>query len=67
MARFSLEVAQMVLVRLQPCGQVKARFIAPDGKTVINVFPYYEILGTPGPPERTRDKKLEPLLAADAP
>jgi hypothetical protein len=53
-------------IQLQPCGQAKARFVAPDGKPVAKIFPYFEILGTLGPSEGSRDKKQQVMLAADA-
>ncbi|MFI5453829.1 MAG: sigma-70 family RNA polymerase sigma factor [Isosphaerales bacterium] len=53
-------------IRLQPCGQAKARFVGPGGKPVANIFPHFEILGTPGPQEETRDPKDQAMLAADA-
>jgi hypothetical protein len=38
------------VIRLQPCGQARVRFVDPDGKPVakLNVFPYLELLMTPG-------------------
>jgi hypothetical protein len=60
------QVGEDVLVRLQPCGQAKARFVGPDGKPVAKMFPEFEILGTPGPHERDRHKQSQSMLAADA-
>jgi hypothetical protein len=39
-----------LVIRLQPCGQARVRFLGPDGKPVarLNVFPYIELLMTPG-------------------
>jgi hypothetical protein len=54
-------------VRLQPCGQARARFVGPDGKPVAKlvVWPYSQILMTPGPsPIGFVDRGTE--LAADA-
>jgi RNA polymerase sigma factor (sigma-70 family) len=53
-------------VRLQPCGQARARFVGPDGKPVAKMLPQFEILGTPGPHERDRRKEAQSMLAADA-
>ena len=55
-----------VTVRLEPCGQAKARLVGPDGKPVVNVFPHFELLGTPGPHEDSRTPEAEAQLAADA-
>jgi RNA polymerase sigma factor (sigma-70 family) len=40
-----------VTVRLQPCGQAKARFVGPDGKPVVklDLGVYIKLLMTPGP------------------
>jgi hypothetical protein len=54
------------MVRLQPCGQAKARFVGPDGKPVVNVSSQLEILGTPGPHEWDRRKESQSMFAADA-
>jgi hypothetical protein len=53
-------------IQLQPCGQAKARLIGPDGKPVVNAFPQFELVGTPGPHAETRDPKKRAMLAADA-
>jgi hypothetical protein len=53
-------------IQLQPCGQAKARFVDPDGKPIVKISAYLEILGTPGPPEWTGDKEQQAMLAADA-
>ena len=60
------QAGEEVLVRLQPCGQAKARFVGPDGKPVAKMFPRFEILGTPGPHEWDRRKESQSMLAADA-
>jgi hypothetical protein len=43
--------AEELTVRLQPCGQAKARFHGPDGAPIANLnsFPYVRLLMTPGP------------------
>ena len=33
------QAGEDLLVRLQPCGQAKARFVGPDGKPVAKMFP----------------------------
>lgn len=60
------EAGENLLVRLQPCGRAKARFIGPDGKPVAKMFPKFEILGTPGPHEWDRRGETQSMLAADA-
>ncbi len=60
------QATEDMTIRLQPCGQAKARFVGPDGKPIAKQRPLFEILGTPGPPERTKDKKQQAMLAADA-
>jgi hypothetical protein len=44
------QAGEDLTVRLQPCGQARARFVGPDGKPVarLNVFPYFHLLMTPG-------------------
>jgi RNA polymerase sigma factor (sigma-70 family) len=55
-----------VTIRLQPCGQAKARFIGPDGKPVAKHQPHFEIVATPGPSPISLDKGEQAELAADA-
>ena len=40
-------------VRLQPCGQARARFVGPDGKPIakLDTAAYIELLMTPGSPQ----------------
>ncbi len=60
------QASDEVMIRLEPCGQAKARFVGPDGKPVVNIFPLFEILGTPGPHEESQDENELNMLAADA-
>jgi hypothetical protein len=60
------QAGEDVLVRLQPCGQAKARVVGPGGKPVAKMFPQFEILGTPGPHEWDLRKETQSMLAADA-
>jgi hypothetical protein len=55
-----------VTVRLQPCGQARARFVGPDGKPVAKIFPLFEILGTTGPHHWDQRPESQAQLAADA-
>jgi RNA polymerase sigma factor (sigma-70 family) len=60
------QAGENVLVRLQPCGQAKARVVGPDGKPMAKIFPWIEILGTAGPHEWDRRKQSQAMLTADA-
>ena len=60
------QAGEDVVVRLQPCGQARARIVGPDSKPLAKVFPLFEILGTPGPHERDRRKEAQSMLSADA-
>ena len=60
------QATEDMTIRLQPCGQAKARFVGPDGKPVAKHRPLFEILGTPGPSEMTKDKTQQATLAADS-
>ena len=53
-------------VQLLPCGQAKARFVAPDGKPIPKISSQLEILGSSGPSSRTRTAEAQAQLAADA-
>jgi hypothetical protein len=60
------QAGEGLIVRLQRCGQAKARFLGPDGKPIAKQRPLFEIVATPGPRlmiSGTRDKSE---LAADA-
>ncbi len=60
-------VGEEQTIRLQPCGQARARFVGPEGKPVarLNVWPYFQAIMTPGP---SRDTFVDrgKLLQADA-
>jgi hypothetical protein len=60
------EAGEDVTIRLQPCGQGKARFVGPDGKPVAKKKPHFEIVATPGPSSISRDEREQSELAADA-
>jgi RNA polymerase sigma factor (sigma-70 family) len=60
------QAAEDVTVQLETCGQAKARFVGPDGKPVVGVSSFLEILGTPGPSIDARDPNEQALLAADS-
>jgi hypothetical protein len=50
------QAGEELTVRLQPCGQARARFVGPDGKPVarLNVVPYFHLLMTPGTTRQMR-------------
>ena len=60
------DAGEDVTIRLEPCGQAKARFVGPDGKPVAKKQPHFEIVATPGPTSISRDKGEQSELAADA-
>jgi len=60
------QATEDMTIRLQPCGQAKARFVGPDGKPIAKQRPLFEILGTPGPSKWTKDKKQQAMPAADS-
>ena len=53
-------------IRLEPCGQARARFITPTGQPVVNLKPHIEFVATPGASEFNRGKKARNELVADA-
>jgi hypothetical protein len=59
------QAGEDLTIRLQPCGQAKARFVGPDGKPVAKHRPHFEFVITPGPDRFSRDKKARAELAAD--
>ena len=44
------QAGEELTIRLQPCGQAKARFVGPDGKSAskLKLIPYIHLLMTPG-------------------
>ena len=58
-----------LMIRLQPCGRARARFVGPDGKpcaeTDLRQLALLQILATPGPDSRTFNKAEQAQLAAD--
>jgi RNA polymerase sigma factor (sigma-70 family) len=55
-----------LIIRLQPCGQAKARFVGPDGKPVATYQPHVELIATPGPTRFSRSKRDQAELSANA-
>jgi RNA polymerase sigma factor (sigma-70 family) len=52
-------------VKLEPCGQARARFLGRDGKPLSGYFPNLELVITPGPPAFRRDESDPPGLSDD--
>ncbi len=53
-------------IRLQPCGQAKARFVGPGGKPLARQSPHLALVATPGPDASSRSKQDQAELAADS-
>jgi RNA polymerase sigma factor (sigma-70 family) len=53
-------------VRLEPCGQARARIVGPDGKAIANYTLHFEFVMTPGPSQWSQRKQDRAELAADA-
>jgi RNA polymerase sigma factor (sigma-70 family) len=60
------QAGEDLTVRLQACGQAKARVVGPDGKPAAKQKPHFEIVVTPGPDKTSRDMRDQAGLAADA-
>ncbi len=54
-----------LVIRLQPCGQAKARFVGPDGKPIAKHRPHFEFVATPGPSRFSRSKEDQAELASE--
>ena len=44
------QAGEELTVRLEPCGQARARFVGPDGKPIekLDMGPYFKLIMTPG-------------------
>jgi hypothetical protein len=62
------QAAEDLTVQLQPCGQAKLRFVAPNGKPVadLRLWPFIRLLMTPGPDEHSHNTLDHDKLSADA-
>jgi RNA polymerase sigma factor (sigma-70 family) len=61
------QAGEDLAIRLQPCGQAKARFVGPDGKPVAKPAVVYEFVATPGASNFRRGGSPDlDKLAADA-
>ncbi len=59
---------EALTVRLEPCGQAKARFVGPDGKPVakLDIGPYVKLIMTPGPTNTGSMDRGSQLVADEA-
>ena len=57
------QAGEELTVRLEPCGQAKARFVGPDGKPVakLDMGPYFKLIMTPGPTQTGYDRSGKPV------
>ncbi len=60
------QAGEDLTIRLQPCGQAKARFVGPGGKPLARQSPHLELVATPGPAAFSRSKQDQAELAADS-
>ena len=60
------QAGEDVTIRLQPCGQARARFVGPDGKPVAGHSSQVELLGTSGPHQWDLRPESKSKLSADA-
>ena len=60
------QAGEDLIIRLQPCGQAKARFVGPGGKPLARQSPHLELVATPGPAAFSRRKQDQAELAADS-
>jgi RNA polymerase sigma factor (sigma-70 family) len=57
---------QDLTIRLEPCGQARARVVDRDGKPAANYRVLFQFVATPGPPKFSRNKQHQAELTADA-
>jgi RNA polymerase sigma factor (sigma-70 family) len=57
-----------LMIRLQPCGRAKARFVGPRGRPVarLNLLTYFQLLASPGATLRIFADESDPLPADQA-
>jgi hypothetical protein len=60
------QAGEEVVVRLEPCGRAKARFVGPDGQPVAKHHTMFEIVVTPGPSGSMMVDPDQAELSADA-
>jgi protocatechuate 3,4-dioxygenase beta subunit len=62
------QAGEELTIRLQPCGQARARFVGPDGKPVakLKVWLYFQILMIPGSRRLGSLDRGEPMAADGA-
>jgi hypothetical protein len=60
------EAGKDITIKLQPCGQAKARFIGPDGKPIPGYQPDLEFIVKDGPHTQSANPQDQAQLAAEA-
>ena len=60
------QTGEDLTIRLQPCGQARARFVGPDGKPIAKYWAHFEFVARPGPTRFSRSKHDQTELVADA-
>ena len=60
------QAGEDLTIRLQPCGQARARFLGSDGKPIAGKRPLFEIVVTPGPRLMISGMREQAELGADA-
>jgi hypothetical protein len=60
------QAGEELTIRLQPCGQARARAVDAGGKPVANYRVWFQFVATPGPPKFSRNKQHQAELNADA-
>ncbi len=60
------QAGEDTMIRLQPCGRAKARFVGPDGQPIAGHWPMIEFVATPGPSEHSLNARDQAELLADA-
>jgi RNA polymerase sigma factor (sigma-70 family) len=60
------QTGEDLTIRLQPCGQARARFVGPDGQPVAGYQPAFEFVATPGPNRTSFNEHDRTKLSADA-
>ncbi len=53
-------------IRLEPCGQARARIVGPDGKPVPKYRPHFDFVMTPGPSSYSLNERDRDELSADS-
>jgi hypothetical protein len=60
------QAGEEVMIRLQPCGRARVRFVGPGGRPLAGHRPYVEFVATPGPNRMSLREQDQTELSADA-